>query len=393
MGHQSLHRAAAAQASAAALGLSLALWHVSSPGLAAERVTQTPSSLAYRQIESEIGEEFARGKGGALALGVIQDGRLVWSKSYGFSGAAAKVPASSQTIYGILSVTKVATGLMLLQLVEQGVVHLTDPVERYVPEVHQIANPFTWSPPVTLIQLATMTGGIGDHAPLEHPRSSSWDQNLIAVMPYLKFDFEPGTRRRYANISYAILGLALSRAAHRPYAQYVERAIFRPLGMNDTHFSVSRSERSRLAYPQGLPPVFSWEQSELLPAAGVFSTLEDMTKLMRFQLGLGPQAVLSASALEDSYRLVVPSDGDLQYGDGIGVAAVRSSDSNLAALGHGGHGLGYIAVYEFDRSERSGIIVLSTHYTDDYKPIVRAALKKLHPASSGGTGLPAGEEH
>jgi hypothetical protein len=103
--------------------------------------------------------------------------------------------------------------------------------------------------------------------------------------------------------------------------------------------------------------------------------------------------LLWGAALEDSFRLVVPSDGDLRYGDGIGFSASRNPDGDLVALGHGGRTWYYIAPYEFDRTEQSGILVLTTHQTDEYKPLARRALKIPYPHSAGGTALRPTEEH
>jgi hypothetical protein len=117
---------------------------------------------------------------------------------------------------------------------------------------------------------------------------------------------------------------------------------------------------------------------------------------MLFQLGAGPNTVLSPQTLEDSFQTIVPSDGDLRYGDGVGFAAVRNADSHLTALGHGGlRRVGFVASYEFDRSTRTGVILLTnTSYgRANYKALVRRILALLHPESLGGTGLAPTEEH
>ena len=76
---------------------------------------------------------------------------------------------------------------------------------------------------------------------------------------------------------------------------------------------------------------------------------------MRFQLGGGPDQILSQQTLEESFRTLVSSDGDRRHGDGIGFAAVRNADSHTTLLGHGGlRRAGFVAAYEFDRSSRSG---------------------------------------
>jgi hypothetical protein len=116
---------------------------------------------------------------------------------------------------------------------------------------------------------------------------------------------------------------------------------------------------------------------------------------MRFQLGYGPNSVLSAESLESAFLGIVPSDADLLYGDGIGFSAARNGDGYLVALGHGGLRRGYVASYEFDRSTKTGVIVLSSSSAGkaDYKPLVRRVLSMLNPESRGGTGAPLQENH
>jgi CubicO group peptidase (beta-lactamase class C family) len=349
----------------------------------------------YARIESEMLQRFASvpAEQNALTIGIVEHGELAWTASYGVADFRSKTVPNSRTLYHIASVTKVVTGIMLLQLVERGVVHLTDPVERYVPEFKKIPNPYPWSPPVTLMQLATMTSGLDDKSGPNCPAGTKWDVCLLSGFSSMAYASEPGTQRSYCNSGYAVLGLALSRAVHRPYSEYVVAEIFRPLDMRDSTFSVEPLAASRIAQPApDMPRVQSTVDGAWIAAAGVITTVEDLAKLMRFQLGMGPESVLSHKALESSYRLVVPSDADLRYGDGVGYAASRNADGNLAALGHGGSSR-YITSYEFDRSAKSGIIVLTSDQTSNYKALVREALKILNPTSLGGSGLQPLERH
>jgi hypothetical protein len=70
-------------------------------------------------------------------------------------------------------------------------------------------------------------------------------------------------------------------------------------------------------------------------------------KLMSFQISGEPETVLTTKALDTVFGDLVASDGDLRYGDGVGLAAVRSEDSKLTASGHGGlRRAGFVASYE-----------------------------------------------
>jgi CubicO group peptidase (beta-lactamase class C family) len=132
----------------------------SAPLIHSQSKPPSPDPLATSVIDQMFDREFTKDKTGTLTVGLIKEGRLAWTKSYGFVDQGHKIPATENTVYGIGSVTKIFTGLMLSQLVERGKVHLTDPVERYFPEINLIPKKYPWSPPITLIQLATMSAGL-----------------------------------------------------------------------------------------------------------------------------------------------------------------------------------------------------------------------------------------
>ncbi len=366
------------------------------------RATPVNGPRLYDDIEKAIKEAAEKTVGRSLSIGIIENGLLAAERHYGSTHIDKPILPNSRTIYPIASMTKVLTGLMFLQLVDRGVVHLTDRVTKYVPEFSGIPNPYPWAPDITLMQLATMTSGIdlddqSSASLTEEPDKDlpgTWEEGAAGAIKQYRFKFEPGTRRSYSNSGYSVLGLALSRAIGRPYLEYMDSDILSPLGMNDTTFLIGDDPSKRDAYwnntAEHSPPL---KRRPMLPAGGAFSTMSDMVKLMRFQMGLGPEIVLSTKALEDSFRLVVPSDGNLAYGDAIGFAAVRNPDSDLVSIGHGGNTLNFSGSYQFDRPSKSGIVVFSTHWSDDFKPVVRVSLKRMHPDSHGGTGLEPLEHH
>ena len=180
-----------------------------------------------------------------MTIGIVQGKDLVWTKSYGDADMERKLPADADTIYRIGSITKMFTALMLEQLVDAGKVHLSDPAEKYLPAVKLVPGATPDAPPITLMQLATHTSGLGrepDHTAkyVQGPvadwgedaeRGAAWKTHYIA---------DPGASFSYSNIGYAVLGAALSRAAGEPYIEYVPRHIFAPLGM--THSALERND-------------------------------------------------------------------------------------------------------------------------------------------------------
>ncbi|WP_129645255.1 serine hydrolase domain-containing protein [Peristeroidobacter agariperforans] len=364
----------------------------------------------FDEVRELLEQEFARDGRGGLTVGVVEQGELVWTHSIGFTDEAEQRPATRESIYPIASVTKMLTGIMLLQLVERGSVHLADPAEKYVPEMRQMQNAYPWAPPVSLMQLATMTAGVQVGISIPEDRraafnaATTWEEAIAVVIPSFKYQYEPGTVNRYSNAGYAILGLALSRAAKRPFADYARTEILEPLGMRRSGFSipadmqphVARGYALNKADSRGQMPWVNPSKDLLLPAAGLLTDVGDLAKLMRFQMLGGYEKVLSNEMLQASYRMLVPSSANLQYGDGVGFAAVRDPDGKLAAIGHGGaFPEGFVTSYEFDGTRKTGVILLANTYAGqaNYKVLVRRILARLNPTSPGGSGLAEIEQH
>ena len=105
---------------------------------------------AIEQVEALATAELAKENIGGITIGIVSGGKLVWTKSYGYADTERKNPTTKDHVFGIGSITKQFTALMLLQLVERGKVRLSDPVEKYVPEVNKLQKRFAGAPPITL---------------------------------------------------------------------------------------------------------------------------------------------------------------------------------------------------------------------------------------------------
>jgi CubicO group peptidase (beta-lactamase class C family) len=368
--------------------------HFARPAVSATSVPAAPQaaattvpadlSTAIEAIDKLVAGELARDNLGSVTIGVVADNRLVWSRSHGYADMERKLPATADSVYRIGSITKQFTALMLLQLVEQGKVRLSDPVEKYLPEVNQVSGRIAGAPPITLVQLATMTSGL-DREPadldtyLKGP-VSAWEKVLISALPHTKYAYEPDTRYFYSNIGYAILGAALGRAAGQPYTEYVRQHIFGPLGLAHTAFepnatiagqiakgyAVTRSQPAAGAVNAGgrqpwtvdadTPAREHEGRGYKVPNGAIYTTVGDLARFVAFELGADMPAVLKKATLADNYTRVNSSDGALRSGYGIGFQLTRRGD--LVVYGHGGSVAGYNAAALFELNSRTGVVVL-----------------------------------
>lgn len=309
-------------------------------------------------------------KAASFTLGLVQPSGLVWTKSYGYADIAAKKPANADTIYRVGSITKQFTALMLLQLVHEGKVHLSDPVEKYFPEIHQVKGEYKNAVPITLLQLANHTSGL-DTEPEDMQTwvkgpLADWERTVLAAVSHTKYAYEPGTHFNYSNIGYAILGVALGRAAHQPYIEYVKQKILLPLGMTHSDFVATPAIRQNLATGYDVVLAGHWDEEtparELegrgykVPNGGLFTTVGDMARFEVFEMLGGPDSVLPKNDLEENAHRIITTDRELTGGRGIGFTVLNYSGHVF--VGHSGGVSGYSGMAYVQPAAQTGIIVL-----------------------------------
>ena len=325
----------------------------------------------------------------SFTLALVRPSGLIWTKSYGYADIAAKKLATADTVYRAGSITKQFTALMLLQLVHEGKVHLSDPVEKYFPEIHLVQNDYKNAPPITFWQLATHTSGLAtEPEPTQAYVKSAladWEKTLIAALPHTKFEYEPGTRFNYSNVGYAVLGAALARAAHQSYIDYVKQKILMPLGMSHSDFVASPEIRLNLAKGYDVLIAGHWDEEtpiqELdgrgykVPNGGLFTTVGDLAKFLAFEMLGGPESVLPRKDLEENELRVISTDRSMMRGRGLGLTLV--SLSGHVFIGHSGGVSGYSATAFFQPEAQTGIIVLRNESALGMDKLVRIFAENL----------------
>ncbi|MEP7347918.1 MAG: serine hydrolase domain-containing protein [Gemmatimonadaceae bacterium] len=168
--------------------------------LSGSAACQALPARAVRGIEaadSLVSAEFAKDSIGSITVGVIAGSQLVWTRSVGFADMKTRRLANRNTVYRIGSITKPFTAVMLMQLVAAGRVQLSDPVERYLPEVKQITARPPGASPFTFLQLATMTAGLArepdEAGAFWTGPVSAWEEKLLAALPNTSYVSFPGT--------------------------------------------------------------------------------------------------------------------------------------------------------------------------------------------------------
>ena len=228
-----------------------------------------------------------------FAVVVVSGNDVVHARGFGDAGEGRRATPQSPFLLG--STSKSFTALAAMQLVDAGRLDLNARVRRYVPEF-RLADQAD-ADRITVRQALQQTTGMPATAGGPIVRSAADGTALEALheLQGTKLVTRPGTAFAYANGNYVLAGLIVERASGEPYAQYVQRHIFTPLGMRDSYVALDAAKRAGLAtghrYWFGLAtahgPTF---RPGIQPAGYLISTAQDMGRYLAMYLNHGVSA-------------------------------------------------------------------------------------------------------
>jgi len=169
-------------------------------------------------------------------VGIIRNDSLIFSKGYGMANLEYSIPNAPSTIFHMASVSKQFTAYSIVLLAKQGKLKLDDDVRKYLP----------WFPKlkatITIRNLLNHTSGIRDQWQLLAISGTrlddviTQDQVIKILSKQQALNFMPGEQYSYSNSGFTMLSEIVKSVSGRSLRQFTDSAIFKPLGMNDTHF-------------------------------------------------------------------------------------------------------------------------------------------------------------
>lgn len=229
--------------------------------------------------------------GATIAVGYGDDPTV--AKGYGYADVEAETPVrADETLFDIASVSKPVTGTAVMRAVEARLVELETDVNKYL---DAFSLPETYPDPITLEHLGTHTAGFAPQHIGEYTRNEDALQPLgdaVAEDPPVRI-CPPGDIASYSNYGFALAGHIIGTAADTTFAEYVQRQVFVPLGMDRSTFRQLRPDEFADAMTKGYASEdgrfreqdvrMSWR----LPAGGMAATATDMAAFMRMRLQQG----------------------------------------------------------------------------------------------------------
>ena len=316
-----------------------------------------PDAALVAALDRLFAETHPSGSPGASVL-VRRGDTILLSRGYGAANLELDVPLESRSVFRIGSITKQFTAVAVLMLIEDGVLRLDQTLRDLLPDY-----PGEHASRVTLEHLLTHTSGIASYT--EDPefwanaRDDHTDAEMYAYFADDDLEFEPGSRWKYNNSAYYLLGPIIERAAGMAYEDFLRQRIFRPLDMGSTFVDQpQRLIRHRVAGYQA-DPSLGFRRAEFISitcpgaAGAMVSTVEDLD---RWNRALDGERLLPRSRLQQAwtpYRLANGESTGYGFGWQIGSHGLGATAQPVLEHGGGIHGFATHAI----RLPESGIFV------------------------------------
>jgi len=245
--------------------------------------------------------------GGAIAI--VRKGKIHFAKAYGPTNMETTDPITLNTRFWIGSITKQFTAMAVMMLVEQGRVALDDKASKYLPELPPSYDA------IKVRHLLTHTSGIKrDFRRKSCPPFASESMTGSALFEALKdakLEYVPGTKRKYTNAGYVLLGMLIQQVSGKRYPDFLKTHIFDPLGMTETRsvgpedvalerLAVGHEWQDKERRHRSMAPILGFSEGSII------STIVDMAK---WDAALYTDALVSLATLRQIWTPHILKNG------------------------------------------------------------------------------------
>ena len=275
---------------------------------------------------------------GAVVL-VIKDGKVLFTKGYGYACGDKKTPVLPDgTLFRPGSVSKLFTWTAVMQLVEQGKLDLDRDVNDYL----DFKIPPAYGKPITLRNIMTHTAGF------EETVKDMWVGNVSDLVPigdYVKAHipariFPPGVTPAYSNYATTVAGYIVQRVSGEDYFEYIEHHIFNPLGMQHATFRqplpANLKPLMSCGYELGSEPAKDFELVEPAPAGSSSMTAMDISHFMLAHLQDGKYENVQILKPETAQLMHSRQFANLPQTNAMCLGFYEETRNGHRIIGHGG---------------------------------------------------------
>ena len=323
------------------------------------------------QLSETVQDEMAKQNIPAMSVLVFKQDQIVYDEYFGKAHIGNGTDLTANHPFLIASISKVITGTALLQLADQNLISLDDPINDYLP--FQVNVP-GYSKKITFRMLLTHTSGIADGPSLDNEYYYGTDSptdlgdflesylvpggsNYSANDNY--HDFAPGDDVEYSNVGAALIGHLVEVISGKDFNTYCKENIFVPLGMSNTHWrldEISGTIVQPYEYSGGDYTEIQHYTFTDYPNGGLRTTARDLHKLFQIFVNAGSsngQQILASGTVT---QMMTPQITDLDDETGL---AFFLLDAAQTIWGHDGGEAGVSTIAGVNATTKVGVIVFS----------------------------------
>ncbi|MGH9453502.1 MAG: serine hydrolase domain-containing protein [Terriglobia bacterium] len=297
----------------------------------------------------------------SVSIAVAQHGKIIWEQGFGWADREKLLPATSDTMYSLASISKPFTATAIMELVQQGKIHLDSPANDYLgaAKITGLAGDASGA---TIRRILSHTSGLplhwqffysneDDPAP---PMDETISRYAILVNP-------PGEVYQYSNLGFGILGYILSREAGVSYADAMRTLVFAPLDLTHTSVGIGPGLENYAAarYDSQMRPI-PFYTFDHLGASAIYSSAHDLVRFAMFHLKdhlSDQQPILSDSTIDLMHQPVTPMNTPSEF-YALGFFG-SSDDHGLKTVGHDGGMPGVSTIMRLYSDQDLALVVLT----------------------------------
>lgn len=322
------------------------------------------------------------------ALGIVQSGKLIYSKGYGQANLEHSIPITPSTVFYIASTSKQFTAASIALLASQNKLSLDDNVRKYLPELPE------YDASITIRHLIHHTSGIPDYLELLGLSGQRLDdvhgeEEILELLSRQKsLSFKPGDQFLYSNSGYFLLGVIVKRVSGKSLAQFAEEHFFAPLGMSHSRFHDSRTrlvKNRAQGYFSGKEGEFRnyLTQFDRVGDGGLMTTVEDLFHW--------DQAIENGTLGGKDFSGTLLAQGRLNNGNTLSYAfgLMIGQHRGLRTISHGGSFIGFKTELLRFPEQRLSVICLCNHNAADATKLAKEVANVVLDRTLSQPGPPA----
>jgi len=337
---------------------------VASKGFA--QINTVPDSVS-RKIDSVINAQMLKKHIVGASMAIVDHGKIVYAKGYGFADNRKKIKATDKTVFCIGSITKTFTAMAIMKLHEEGKIDLDKPASYYLPEL-KIKSIVEGGDILKIRNLLSHTSGLTDG--FMNKDMCADEQDMTSIIDDLNQEeivHKTNWKWSYSNVGYDLLGCIIERVSGMKYMDYIRKNFLQKMDMASSDFFDRPNDTT---YSKGyLKDTIQTAEPFMrdVPAGALFCSAPDMANFIKTIQNKGyygttpviSQASISDMQTDHTDKTVIPNDQ--KYGYATFILPMEFKEDSLYgdAVGHAGDTYTFHATYFAFPKMDFGVVLLT----------------------------------